>query len=151
MIDEEYAWASLMLGNSLLTQRTTDILGLMQAIRNEPGGAQRRLIVAARGDLTIPALFAFAACSLADSLYLSGGLVSYRDLLETERYQVPLSDFAWNLFRAVDLPLLAAQAGPRRIHLAGTVDAVGSRLDTSATLFRIPHGKRHGFIPNGLG
>jgi dienelactone hydrolase len=136
--DEEYAWASLMLGHSLLSQRTTDILGLMQAIRNEAGISQRRLIIAARGELTVPALFAFAASPLADSLYLAGGLVSYRNLLETERYRVPLSNFAWNLFRDVDLPLLAAQAGPRRIHLAGTLDAAGNPLDTQAVRITYP-------------
>jgi hypothetical protein len=136
--DEEYAWASLMLGRSLLSQRTTDILGLMQAVRNEAGGKRQRLIIAARGELTVPALFAFAASPLADSLYLAGGLVSYRNLLETARYQVPLSSFAWNLFRDVDLPLLAAQAGPRRIHLAGTVDAAGNPLDPRAVRVTYP-------------
>jgi dienelactone hydrolase len=136
--DEEYAWASLMLGRSVLAQRTADILNLMQAIRNESGGNKQRLIVAARGELTVPALFAFAASPLADSLYLAGGLVSYRNVLDTALYQVSLSSFAWNLFQVVDLPLLAAQAAPRRIHLAGTVDAAGNPLDDNVTRTAYP-------------
>lgn len=127
--EEDFAWASLILGKSLLSQRVEDIVALLQAISNESRFAGRRIAVAARGRLTIPALFAFAASSLADSLYLAGGLVSYRNLLETENYQAPLSNMEWDLFRHVDLPALAAQAAPRRVHLAGAVDAAGKPLN----------------------
>jgi len=58
-----------------------------------------------------------------ESLYLAGGLASFRSVLETEIYSQPLSNFAWDLFRRTDLPVLAAQSAPRRIHLAGAVDA----------------------------
>ncbi len=117
--EEDFAWASLILGDSLLAQRIADILTLIQALKT----ANRPLALAARGRLSVPALFAFAASKDVSSLYLAGGLVSLRSVLETEIYSQPLSNFAWNLFRQTDLPLLAAQAAPRRIHLAGAVDA----------------------------
>jgi len=129
--EEDFAWASLVLGNSLLAQRVEDILALVQALSNEPAVIGRHLIIAARGRLTIPALFAFAASPLADSLYLAGGLISYQNLLETEYYRQPLASFAWDLFRRTDLPLLAAQAAPRRVHLAGALDGSGNALDLS--------------------
>lgn len=129
--EEDFAWASLILGDSLLAQRVEDILALAQALRNEPAFGNRRLTVAARGRLAVPALFAFAASPGIDSLYLVNALVSYRNLLETENYRQPLSIFAWDLFRFTDLPELAAQAAPRRIHLASSVDAANNRIDLS--------------------
>ncbi len=127
--EEDFAWASLILGNSLLAQRVQDILALLQAMKNEPRMAGGGIVVAARGRLTVPALFAFAASPLANSLYLAGGLISYQNLLETENYREPLANFGWDLFRRTDLPLLAAQAAPRRVHLAGAVDASGNSMD----------------------
>lgn len=122
-VEEEFAWASLIFGEPLLAQRISDILALVQALKNQPGPGARSVSLAARGQLTVPALFAFNAGSEIDSLYLAGGLVSFQNLLETEVYRHPLANFAWDLFRATDLPLLASQSAPRKIHLAGTVDA----------------------------
>jgi hypothetical protein len=130
--EEEFAWASLILGQSLLKQRVEDILALVQAIRNEPASGRAPVKIAARGRLTVPALFAFALSPQVDSLYLADGLISYRSILETENYQQPLSNFDWKLFRATDLPEIAAQSAPRRIHIAGAVDAEGRRMETSA-------------------
>jgi dienelactone hydrolase len=127
--EEDYAWASLILGESLLRQRVQDVLALLQALKNETRFAGRRIAIAARGCLTVPALFAFSASSIPDGLYLAGGLVSYRSVLETEEYRAPLSNFEWNIFSKTDLPVLAARAAPRRVHLAGTIDASGKLLD----------------------
>ncbi len=126
--EEEFAWASLILGNPLLSQRITDILALVLAVKNTymTGGAP--LALAARGRLTVPALFAFAATQEIGSLYLAGALVSFESVLETEVYRQPLANFAWDLFRFTDLPLLAAQAAPRPIHLAGAVDAANNPM-----------------------
>jgi len=129
--EEEFAWASLILGSSLLIQRVQDILAVLQAMRNESRIAGRRIVMAARGRLTVPGLFAFAASPLADSLYLASGLISYQNLLETENYRAPLASFEWDVFRRTDLPLLAAQAAPRSVHLAGPVNAAGNVVDAS--------------------
>ena len=92
----------------------------------------RQFTIAARGRLTVPALFAFALAERVSSLYLAEGLVSYQNLLETESYRQPLANFAWDLFRYTDLPLLASQAAPRRIFLAGAVDASNNRMSPDA-------------------
>lgn len=126
--EEDFAWGSLILGESLLRQRVEDILALIQALRNDPRAAKRRIVICARGRLTVPALFAFAASPLADSLYLAGGLVSYKNLLETEEYRQPLSIFEWNIFRKTDLPQLAEKAA-RLIYLAEMTDARGNTMD----------------------
>jgi dienelactone hydrolase len=130
--EDSFAWASLILGESLLAQRIQDILTLAQGLRNHASAEGRKLVVAARNRLTVPALFAFAASPLADSLYLAGGLNSYRSVLETEQYQQPLSSFAFDIARLTDLPQLAVQSAPRPIRLVGTVDAAGKRMDVAS-------------------
>jgi dienelactone hydrolase len=127
--EEEFAWASLILGESLLAQRINDILALVQATKNRSETQTGALSLAARGSLTVPALFAFAACPEITVLYLAGGLLSFNSILQTENYRQPLANFAWNLYRMTDLPLLASQAAPRRIHLAGTVDAANQPVN----------------------
>ena len=124
--EEEFAWASMILGRPLLAQRISDILALVQTLVNWLGQANGSVALAARGRLTVPALFAFAASPNIGSLYLAGGLVSFDNVLQTEIYHQPLANFAWDLFRVTDLPLLAASAGHRAIHLAGAVDAANS-------------------------
>jgi dienelactone hydrolase len=126
--EEEFAWASLILGSPLLAQRTTDILTLVRALRNTYPAATAPLAVAARGRLTVPALFAFASAQDIGSLYLAGGLVSFQSVLDTEVYRHPLANFTWNLFRSTDLPVLATQSAPRPIHLAGAVDGAGNPM-----------------------
>jgi len=126
--EEEFAWASLILGNPLLSQRVTDILGLVRAVKAAYGNGIAQFALAARGRLTVPALFAFAMAPDLGLLYLAGGLASFASVLETEVYNQPLANFAWDLFRFTDLPLLAAQSAPRRIHLAGAVNGAGNRM-----------------------
>ena len=54
-----------------------------------------------------------------------------KSLLETEVYQQPLANFAWDLFRAIDLPDLAGQCAPRPIHLGGAVDGANHPIGIS--------------------
>ena len=129
--EEAFAWGSLILGKSLLRQRAEDILALVQALKNDSRAGGRRLAIAAKGRLTIPALLAFAAFPRVESLYLAGGLVSYQNLLENEEYRQPLASFEWGMLRKTDLPQIAEKAA-RPIHLAGTVDARGNTMDMSA-------------------
>jgi dienelactone hydrolase len=130
--EEDYAWASLILGKSLLGQRVTDILAIAAALRAHPGLTGRRLVIAALGKLTAPAIFAAALDSKIDALYLAGGLVSYRNLIETEDYTYPLANFAPNLLNHADLPELLATLAPRRVTLAGAVDAANRTLDPAS-------------------
>lgn len=130
--EEDFAWASLILGEPMLAGRINDVLALTRALKNEPEAARHPITLAARGRLSVPSLFAFAASTDLESLYLSGGLVSFQNLLETEQYKETLANFSWDLYRYVDLPAVAAEATPRRVHLAGAVDATGTVMATDA-------------------
>lgn len=130
--EENYAWGSLILGKPLLSQRVTDILAIAAALRKHPATAGRPIRVAASGKLTVPALFAAALDPVIDRLYLSGGLVSFQQIVDSELYNHPFANFLPGLLNHTDLPEIAASIGPRRIVLAGPVNAKDETLAVDA-------------------
>jgi dienelactone hydrolase len=126
--DEDYAWASIILGRPLPGQKVTDLLAVVQGLRTRSELQGRRVLVAARGATTVVAQFAAALEPAIGGLYLAGGLASFQRIVDTENYKYPLGNFVPNLLRHADLPELARSVAPRRITLAGAVDAAGSKL-----------------------
>ncbi len=127
--EENYAWASLMLGRSLLGQRVTDLVAVIQALSDKKwGGAP---LLAARGQLTIPALCAASLAPEIAGVYLADHLLSWRSLAETENYLHPFSNFVPNILRSTDLPMIAAGITPRKITIARMLD--GAAQPVSAT------------------
>jgi dienelactone hydrolase len=127
--EENYAWGSMILGKPLLGQRVTDILALVAALRKHPGTAGMPIRIAAGGKLTVPALFAGALDPGIQGLYLSGGLVSFRDLVDSETYDHSFANFVPGLLQHTDLPEVIASLAPRHIALAGTVNAKGDAIE----------------------
>ena len=124
--EQNYAWSSLILGRSLLGQRTTDIIALTQALaRAYPNAA---ITVAARDKVTVPALCAAAIEPRISKLYLARHLVSWRTLVETENYSHPLANFVPGILRATDLPRIARAIAPRPVIVAGAVNSTGRLL-----------------------
>src|SRR5262249_39247947 len=109
-------------------QRATDLLAVVQGLRSRSDLRSRKLIVAARGTSTIAAQFAAALEPAITQLYLAGGLASYQRIVDSEQYTYPLGNFVPNILRHTDLPDMMAAIAPRRVVLAGPVDAAGRRL-----------------------
>jgi len=128
--EENYTWASLILGKPLLGQRVTDVLAVLQALSNYPALAVRKLRIAAQGKMTVPAAFAAALTPRVESLYLAAGLISYRSLVDTEDYAYPFANFIPKLLEHTDLPEVIVGLAPRPVALAGTVDATGAQVET---------------------
>jgi hypothetical protein len=100
-----------MLGRPLLGQRVTDLLAVTRVV--ERG---RRVVMAARGAMTVPALFAAAVEQRIHTLYLAGGPPSYRSIIEREEYSEPFGNFLFDVLRHTDLPQLAGSiVAPRRV------------------------------------
>jgi hypothetical protein len=139
--EENYAWGSVILGKTLVSQRVTDILAIVSALREYPATAKRPIRIAAAGKLTVPALFAAALDQRIDSLYLSGGLTSFRDIVDSESYSQSFANFVPGLLNHTDLPDVAASIAPRRIVLAGTVTARGeaAKVDAVRRLYAGSH------------
>lgn len=130
--EEHYSWACTMLGKPLVGQRVTDILALLAALRNHESGQGRRFVIAARGTVTVPALFAAALDPKVDRVFLSGGVASYRSIVEAAEFDHPFCNFLYNVLPQTDLPQIAASIAPREVHLSGTVDGAGKQLDQDA-------------------
>ncbi|HET9320824.1 MAG TPA: alpha/beta hydrolase family protein, partial [Bryobacteraceae bacterium] len=80
----------------------------------------------------VPALFAAALDKNITELYLAGGLVSFRNIVDTENYDHSFANFVPGLLRHTDLPDVAAALAPRPVTLAGTVDAEGRAMESAA-------------------
>jgi len=121
--EEDYAWSSLILGKCLLGQRVTDTLAIARALQLSPDFRGRKFALAAMGKMTVPALFAASLSPAMIAVYLSSGLSSYRNIIDTENYSHTLANFVPNILSHTDLPELVASLEPRRIVIAGAVDA----------------------------
>ncbi len=129
--EEQWSWSSLILGRPMLGQRVTDLLAVISGIGRHPRLEDAEIIVAARGQLTVPALFAAAMEEEIKKLYLASGLVSFRSLVETEEYSHPFANVVPRMLHYTDLPQLASHISPRPITLAGTIDAGGRKLSVA--------------------
>lgn len=129
--EEEYAWASLILGQPLLSQRVEDILAVLHAVPQR-FGAGRDIVLAANGHMTVPALCAAALDARIGCAYLSRGLVSWASIMEGDSYSEPFSTFVPGVLTRTDLPFVARLARPRRVILAGPVDGRGQAAPIEA-------------------
>jgi len=138
--DDAYAWASMVLGCSLLGQRVEDLLAVLGALHLQFRNADSALL-AAQGALTIPALCAAALDPRISALYLSDHLVSWRSITEHEEYSAQFSNFLFGILRHTDLPQIASSLAPRPVTLANCVDGRGAVLaeDKLRDVYRGPH------------
>lgn len=130
--EEDFAWSSLILGRPLVGQRVADILAVVQGLPSIKGLAGRKIVVAALGSMTVPALFAASLEPRITKVYLAGGLSSYRSIVEAEDYRHSLADFVPNVLSCTDLPQIVAQLAPRPIVIAGPLDGAGYPLSSTA-------------------
>jgi cephalosporin-C deacetylase-like acetyl esterase len=126
--ETSFAWASLILGESLVAQRVADILALVEGLTNHTPLAGCPLALAAEGALTVAALFAAALDRRIGIVYLHGGLASYRSVLDAEDGGCPLANILPGVLACADLPEIAAAVGPRPVVLTGPVDGAGRLL-----------------------
>jgi hypothetical protein len=102
-----------MLGKPLLGQRVSDILAIVQCLRNYESTKDARIILAGLGALTIPVTFAAAIDPQIPTVYLARGLESYASLLRSEDYNEPFANMIPNVLATLDLPYLRENLGQR--------------------------------------
>lgn len=111
--EENFAWASLILGKPLAGQRTADLLAVIQALHRYPATAGVPLRLAASGKMTVPAIFAAALSQQVEKLHLLAGLKSYRSLVEAVNPSHPLANFVPGILQHTDLPEIVQSLKPR--------------------------------------
>ncbi len=112
--EENYAWASLMLGVPLIGQRVTDLMQTAAALRSR----YKRIRVAARGPMTVVAELAAALDPNVESLYLVSRLESFRMLNDQQTPNFPLAGIVPRILNHTDLPQIRQRISPRRIVVA---------------------------------
>jgi cephalosporin-C deacetylase-like acetyl esterase len=114
-VEDAWAWASLILGRPLLGQRVLDVLAGVSAMRVAPESQGRRITLAARDKMTVPALCAAALDSRVDRVLAAGGLKSWRSLTQSEDYKEPFANFLPGVLSVTDLPAIRESLGPRLV------------------------------------
>ena len=99
--DYFYAAHAIMLGTTPVTQRTWDILRVVQFLK-QVGHASIHLI--SRGWGTVPSTFAAVLAPEIQQVTLKQPLSSYDEITKTERYEWPLSSFVPGILKTLDLP-----------------------------------------------
>jgi len=111
--EEEYAWASLILGRSLLGQRVTDIIAYTEALLREYPRAS--VALAAREGMTVPALCAAGLTPHISKLYLARPLPAWRRVAEDEDQTCPLANVVMGALAVADMAQIARSVAPRPV------------------------------------
>jgi cephalosporin-C deacetylase-like acetyl esterase len=122
--EDHYAWSSLILGKPLLAQRTADIVSITRAMAAP-------VTLAAQGRMTVPAICAALLDSGIQGLYLSGGVVSWQSIVESELYEQPLANFLPGVLEHTDLPKTVTSLAPRKVILGGMANGQGRTMPVS--------------------
>jgi len=134
--EHDYAWASIILGQSLVGQRAVDIIAVVRAL------APLKVSLAAQGRMTVPALMAAALEPAIDRLYLAAGLASFAHLLLVEEYSHPFATFVPNILKHTDLPEIAAGI-LASLTIGGAVDGASKPLPVEQIANLYPKARVH--------
>jgi dienelactone hydrolase len=143
--EENYAWSSLILGRPLVGQRVTDAIAVVRGLKPIVASGVDSMGVAALGTMTVPAIFAASLEPSIGSVYLAGGLLSYRSLLGQENYRHTLANFVPNILAHTDLPEMVALLPRTQFALAGMLDGNGApaALSSATEVYRGGVSKGH--------
>src|SRR5262249_31316589 len=111
-------------GTSLFAGRLLDVLQSFNYFSRQPEIDHDQIVVVGRSEGGLLALTAAAEePRIAGSIVL-GAPLSYRMLVDTDRYAVPPGILVWDVLSQYDLPEAAACVAPRPLRLSGGVDAM---------------------------
>lgn len=128
---ESYDWANLVLGTPTLGGRVWDVLRALDYLETRQDVERSRIRVLGAGNAGLAALAAAALDDRPQSLLLDRTLASYRSVVESEDYSLPLGWFALGLLREFDAADLAASICPRPCWIVNATDARGHTLAES--------------------
>lgn len=107
-----YSAHAIMLGTSVVSQRTFDLLRVLDWLEAH-GHTRIRLV--ANGWGTIPSTFAAALHPAVREVILHNALTSYAEVAEAKDYSWPLSSFVPGILKAFDLPDVYSELRSRNL------------------------------------
>jgi cephalosporin-C deacetylase-like acetyl esterase len=127
-LQERFAWANLVLGNSVIRQRVWDIVRTLDylASRSDVDASQIRVI--GQEGAGLAALMAAVLDTRVRSILLTRTVVSYMSVVQSTDYSLPLDWFVPGILRHFDVPDLSAAVYPRPAWIVDAVDAAGTTL-----------------------
>jgi cephalosporin-C deacetylase-like acetyl esterase len=131
-IAEQFAWASLTLGNSVAGQRIWDVLRAIDYLVSRPDVISSEICILGSGPPGLAALAATVLDERPRSLLLDHVLLSYFSAVSSQDYSLHLAWFLPGILRKVDLPDFVAALSPRPCWLLNAVGPQGEVLAESS-------------------
>ncbi len=125
-LHERFAWSNLVLGTCVIGQRVWDILRTFDYLASRPDVDASQIRLIGQEEAGLAALMAAVLDSRARSLLLTGTVVSYMSIVESQDYSLRLAWFVPGILRHFDVPDLSAAIYRRPIWLLNTIDASGN-------------------------
>jgi hypothetical protein len=125
---ERFAWANLVLGNSVIGQRVWDIVRTLDYLSSRPDVDASQIRVIGQEEAALAALMAAVIDTRIRSVLLSRMVVSYLSVVQSTDYSLPLDWFVPGILRHFDLPDLSAAVYPRPAWIVDACDASGTTL-----------------------
>ncbi len=130
--DYDSAMTSVMLGTSLVAQRSFDIQRGFHLLASRPGVDSKRIYGAAQGNAAPALLHAAAAGVPFARLLLDGMVASYRSIAESPIHRDVFESIVPGALRHYDLPGLAALVAPRPVIAVDPTTPMGVPLSSPA-------------------
>jgi len=136
---QDYAWASLILGNPVLGQQVWDLLRCLDFLATRRDVEMQRLYLAGVGGGALTALLGAVVDYRPASILCDHMLADYLSVVEAEDYNVELSCILPGILKEFDVPELAQVLAPRRLTLLNAVGPRGEVLSKPdlQTTFRV--------------
>jgi cephalosporin-C deacetylase-like acetyl esterase len=127
-LEERFAWANLVLGNSAMAQRVWDIVRTLDYLDSRPDVDTSQIRMIGQEEAGLAALMAAVLDPRIRSILLTRMLVSYMSVVQSTDYSLPLDWFVPGILRHFDVPDLSAAVSPRPVWIVDAVDAPGATL-----------------------
>ncbi|MGB8481456.1 MAG: acetylxylan esterase [Acidobacteriaceae bacterium] len=127
-LGERFAWANLVLGNSVIGQRVWDIVRTLDYLSSRPDVDTSQIRMVGQEEAGLAALMATVLDQRVRSILVTRMLVSYMSVVQSTDYSLPLDWFVPGILRHFDVPDLSAAVYPRPVWIVDAVDAPGTTL-----------------------
>jgi len=127
-LGERFAWANLVLGNSVIGQRIWDIVRTLDYLSSRPDVDTSQIRMIGQEEAGLAALMAAVLDERIRSVLLTQMIVSYMSVVQSTDYSLPLDWFVPGILRHFDVPDLSAAVYPRPVWIVDAFDAPGTAL-----------------------
>ena len=129
-VDTAMAYASWSMYESLLGMRVSDVVRCVDYVLQREDVSQDQLHLIGKGAAALWCIYAAAIDDRIHSTICNQGFVSYKNLVENDRYLYGADIFVPGILRDIDLPEIATAIAPRSLTFVAPVDAMKKKIDS---------------------